>query len=185
MSPEAAFDGGRLTSDGGITWLAEADGELGLCEGLARHIPDWRRREARHSLAALVRQRVYQIACGYEDQDDSDALREDPLLKLVCGSLPESGEDLASHPTICRMENAATARACYQMARSLVDLYTEQRGIGWEMHGRLVEKRGPPALETLNKAFDSPYTLVAFDSLANMTLGLVAVMIDRTEVIVG
>jgi hypothetical protein len=79
-------------------------------------------------MLSLLKQRVYQIACGYEDQNDSVFLRSDPLLKLVCGALPESGEDLASQPTICRMENAVTNRACYQMARALAELYIAQRG---------------------------------------------------------
>jgi Transposase DDE domain group 1 len=78
---EAAFDGGRLTSDGGLCWLAKADEQLGLCEAIARQVPEWRGPSVRHSLLTLVRQRVYQIACGYEDQDDADALRKDPLLK--------------------------------------------------------------------------------------------------------
>jgi Transposase DDE domain group 1 len=79
-------------------------------------------------MLSLLKQRVYQIACGYEDQNDSNFLGSDPLLKLVCGALPESGEDLASQPTICRMENAVTNRACYQMARALAELYIAQRG---------------------------------------------------------
>ena len=79
-------------------------------------------------MLSLLKQRVFQIACGYEDQNDSNFLRSDPLLKLVCGALPESGEDLASQPTICRMENAGTNRACYQMARALAELYIAQRG---------------------------------------------------------
>src|ERR671936_2766356 len=82
---EAAFDAGRLTSDGGLPWLAQADQALGLCAALAACIPDWRRGPVRHALEALVRQRVYQIACGYEDQNDATTLRSDPLLKLVCG----------------------------------------------------------------------------------------------------
>src|SRR5215208_1025803 len=112
---EAAFDGGRLTSDGGVLWLARVDSEMGLCEAISECVPEWRRRKARHSLASLVRQRVFQIACGYDDQNDSDTLREDPLFKLVCGSLPESGLDLASQPTISRHENAATMRSCHRM----------------------------------------------------------------------
>ena len=92
LSLEAAFDGGRITSDGGMLWLAEADGQLGLCEAIAEHAPEWRGgRWLRHLLLALVRQRVYQIACGYEDQNDADTLRKDPLLKLVLGRLPETG----------------------------------------------------------------------------------------------
>jgi hypothetical protein len=123
----AAFDAGRLTSDGGLPWLAEADGALGLCEALAAEVPEWRRGPARHSLATLVRQRVYQIACGYEDQDDADTLRADPLLKLVCGRLPEGGADLASQPTLSRLENAVDRAACYRLARALVAVYLRER----------------------------------------------------------
>ena len=99
LALEVAFDGGGLTSDGGIAWLAEVDSELGLCEAVSEHVPEWRRGRARHSLAALVKQRVLQVACGYEDQNDADALRSDPLLKLACGRLPETEEDLASLPS--------------------------------------------------------------------------------------
>jgi hypothetical protein len=124
---EAAFDAGRLTSDGGLPWLAEADGALGLCEALAACIPEWRRGPVRHALATLVRQRVYQIACGYEDQDDADTLRADPLLKLACGRRPESGADLASQPTLSRLENAVDRRACYRLAQALVGVYQQER----------------------------------------------------------
>ena len=75
----------------------------------------------------MLKQRVFQIASGYEDQNDADALRRDPLLKMVCGSLPEGGPDLASQPTICRLENAASMRSCYQIAEILFELYLSQR----------------------------------------------------------
>ncbi|MDP8972528.1 MAG: IS1380 family transposase [Actinomycetota bacterium] len=128
LALEAAFDGGRITSDGGLCWLAEADRDLGLCEAIARRVPERRGPSVRHPLAMLVRQRVYQIACGYEDQNDSDALRKDPLLKLVLGSLPQTGADLASQPTISRLENAPDARACLRIARELGELYIRERG---------------------------------------------------------
>lgn len=131
LALEAAFDGGRLTADGGgLPWLAQADSELGLCESLAERVPEWRRGggAVRHPLEDLVRQRVYQIACGYEDQDDADFLRADPLFKLACGRLPETGEDLASQPTLSRLENAPGPRACYRMAQALVELYVRRRG---------------------------------------------------------
>ena len=128
LALEAAFDGGRLTSDGGIAWLAEVDSEMGLCEAIAEHVPEWRRLGARHSMVALIKQRVFQVACGYEDQNDADFLRADPLLKLACGSLPQSGQDLASQPTLSRLENAVDARACYRMALALLDPYVGQRG---------------------------------------------------------
>jgi hypothetical protein len=127
LALEAAFDGGRITSDGGVLWLAEMDKEMGLCEAISRCIPEWRKRKGHHSLLSLVRQRVFQIACGYEDQNDSDTLREDPLLKLSCGSRPQSGPDLASQPTISRMENAATARSCRRIAEALFGRYLNER----------------------------------------------------------
>jgi hypothetical protein len=129
LALEAAFDGGRITSDGGLCWLAEMDRELGLCEKIAHYIPEWRNESCvRHSLLTLVRQRVFQIACGYEDQNDSNSLRTDPLLKLVCGSLPETGSDLASQPTISRLENAPDAKACLRVARTLAEFYIRERG---------------------------------------------------------
>ncbi|MBV9282916.1 MAG: IS1380 family transposase [Chloroflexi bacterium] len=124
---DVSFDGPQLTSDGGLCWLSEADTALGLCAALAAHIPEWRRGSVHHSLEALVRQRVFQIACGYEDQDDADTLRSDPLLKLVCGRLPE-GPDLASQPTLSRLENAVDAKACYRLALALLRLYLQERG---------------------------------------------------------
>jgi len=121
------FLGGRLTSDGGLAWVAAADAELGLTAALAAVIPEWRKRRGRHALPALVAQRVYQIACGYEDQDDADRLRADPLLKLVCGRLPETGDDLASQPTFSRLENAVTARTGYRLAAALGAVYLRER----------------------------------------------------------
>jgi len=124
---EASFDGGRLTSDGGLPWLAQAETRVGVCAAFAARIPEWRRGPVRHTRETLVRQRVFQIACGYEDQDDADFLRTDPLLKLVCGRLPETGRDLASQPTFSRLENAVDRRACYHLAVALGALYLRER----------------------------------------------------------
>jgi hypothetical protein len=122
LALEAAFDGGRVTSDGGLVWLAETDRELGLCESIASHVPEWRGPSVRHSLETLVGQRVFQIASGYEDQNDADALRSDPLLKLVLGRLPETDLDLASQPTLSRLENAPGPKECLRIARALAEL---------------------------------------------------------------
>jgi hypothetical protein len=124
----AAFDGGQLTSDGGLPWLAEADAALDRCATLAHCIPDWRRGPVVHTRETLLRQRIFQIACGYEDQDDADALRTDPLLKLVCGRLPASGAPLASQPTISRLENHVERHAAERLAAALVELYVRERG---------------------------------------------------------
>jgi hypothetical protein len=133
LALEAAFDGGRLTSDGGLPWLLQAEEATGICAALAACVPEWRRGRVRHSLSALVRQRVFQIACGYEDQNDADTLRSDPLLKQVCGQLPESGPDLASQPTLSRLENAVDRHACRRLADALLGVYLQQR-----------EQTGPP-----------------------------------------
>jgi Transposase DDE domain group 1 len=122
------FDAGRLTADGGLPWLAEAEAALGLCAAVAAAVPDWRRGPVRHSLATLVRQRVFQIACGYPDQDDADALRGDPLLKLVCGRAPATGADLASQPTLSRLENAVDGPTCARLADVLFACYLRERG---------------------------------------------------------
>jgi hypothetical protein len=126
---DAAFDGGRLTSDGGLPWVAEADAALDLCAALARCIPEWRTPgRIRHPLVDLVRQRVYSIACGYADQNDATSLRLDPLLKLVCGRLPDTGAELASQPTLSRLENAVDRRTIEALAIALADLYVRERG---------------------------------------------------------
>ncbi|MEY9635939.1 hypothetical protein ABIF66_004193 [Bradyrhizobium japonicum] len=82
----AAFDGGRLTSNGGVMLLAMAERRLGLANNLARVFPD-RRDPTRvvHSLVDMLRARMFAICCGYEDADDLDHLRSDPAFKLACG----------------------------------------------------------------------------------------------------
>src|SRR5712691_3606951 len=127
LALEATFDGGRLTSDGGLPWLVEAEEAIGICAAFAACIPEWRGPHVQHSLEALVRQRVFQIACGYEDQNDADTLRTDPLLKLVCGRRPESDADLASQPTISRLENAVDRHACVRLAHALLEVYLRAR----------------------------------------------------------
>lgn len=131
---EAAFDGGRLTSDGGLPWLERAEAAVGVCRAVAEQLPDWRRGPVVHALQTLVRQRVFQLACGYADQDDADTLRHDPLLKAVCGRPPDSGPALASQPTLSRLENAADRRACRRAAKALLAVYLRER-----------ERRGVPA----------------------------------------
>jgi len=120
----AAFDGGRLSSDGGVLLLAEAARRMGIAEKLAAAIPD-RRDPARvvHGLAEILLARMLAIACGYEDADDLDSLRSDPAFKLACGRLPDSGTDLMSQPTISRWENAPSVRDLVRLGRVMIDLY--------------------------------------------------------------
>ena len=102
----AAFDGGRITSNGGVMILAAAERKLGVAEKLAAVICDPLR--VVHLLPDILRARIFAIACGYEDADDLDWLRSDPAFKLACGRLPDSGHDLCSQPTMSRWENAPT-----------------------------------------------------------------------------
>lgn len=88
----------------------------------------WLFRAPLGNLATLVRQRVYQIACGYEDQNDANTFRSDPLLKVVLGRRPETDRDLASQPTLSRLENALGPKDCLHIARALVELYVRERG---------------------------------------------------------
>src|SRR5205823_14811845 len=117
------FDGGQVSSGGGLPWVVEAEAALGVCAALAGCVPEWRRGRVRHSLVTLVRQRVFQIACGHEDQNDAAMLRADPLFKLACGRLPASEADLASQPTLSRLENAVDRHAVERLATVLADLY--------------------------------------------------------------
>jgi hypothetical protein len=121
----AAFDGGRITSDGGVMLLAQAERRLGIAERLAQVIPDRRDPDrVTHLLPdILLRARIFAIACGYEDADDLDRLRCDPAFKLACGRLPDSGIDLCSQPTISRWENAPALRDLIRLTGVMVDLY--------------------------------------------------------------
>jgi hypothetical protein len=120
----AAFDGGRLTSDGGVMLLAAAERQLGICDRLAALIADPRDpSRVVHPLADILRARILAIACGYEDADDLDHLRRDPGFKLACGRLPDTGRDLCSQPTMSRWENAPSLREVVRLMRAMVDLY--------------------------------------------------------------
>ncbi len=120
----AAFDGGRMTSDGGVMLLAAIETSLGIAAKLARLIADPRRPAfVTHSVADILRARMLAIACGYEDGDDLDHLRTDPGFKLACGRLPDSGTDLCSQPTVSRWENAPDLRAVIRLTYAMVDLY--------------------------------------------------------------
>ena len=117
-----AFEGGRLTSDGGVMLLSLAERRLGIAERLARRIPDRRdRTRIAHSFADMIRARIFAICCGYEDADDLDLLRVDPAFKLACGRLPDTGRDLASQPTLSRLENTPTLRDVIRLTYALVD----------------------------------------------------------------
>ena len=111
------FEGGQLTSDAGLLLLREVEQQLGLVEALANVIPDTRdARYTEHRTKELLLQRIGQIISGYEDANDCNTLRQDPVFKIFAGRLPESDAGLASQPTMCRFENRATRKMLYQIA---------------------------------------------------------------------
>jgi len=121
------FQGGEITSDAGLLLIRQADNSLGLISGLAECISD--RRDARyveHDLLTLQRQRIYQIVAGYEDCNDADVLRRDPALKAACERLL-SEDDLASQPTLSRLENSVTAKDIYRIGEYFLDFYIKKK----------------------------------------------------------
>ncbi|WP_037521893.1 IS1380 family transposase [Sphingomonas sp. LH128] len=120
----AAFDGGRLTSDGGVLLLGQAERAMGICRRLAGCISDPRDpSRVIHALDDILRARVLAICCGYEDADDLDTLRDDPGFRLALGKLPGAGAGLASQPTMSRWENAPTTRELGRMMRAMIGIY--------------------------------------------------------------
>jgi hypothetical protein len=120
----ARFDGGRLSSDGGVLLFPGIERRLGIADLLATCLHDERDpASTTHTYADMIRARLFAIACGYEDCDDLDALRFDPAFKLACGRLAETGDDLMSQPTLSRLENAASWRQLAHMGLSMIDLF--------------------------------------------------------------
>jgi hypothetical protein len=120
----AAFDGGRITSDGGVLLLGTIERRLGIAAKLAGLITDPRDPAlVTHSVDDILRGRILAIACGYEDADDLDHLRTDPVFKLACNRLPDSGGDLCSQPTVSRWENAPPWREVVRMTDAMIDIY--------------------------------------------------------------
>lgn len=118
-----SFDGGALSSDLGPLVLRSIDRQIGLTERLTNAFDDRRHPSyITHTIRELFAQRTYQVACAYEDCNDANALRSDPMFKLGLDRKPlDAGNDLASAPTFSRLENAATPQDIFRMAQAFVD----------------------------------------------------------------
>ena len=122
----AAFDGGAISSDGGLVLLREAERRLGLSAVLAKCLRDRRDpTQIIHQLDEMLMFRMFAISNGYEDADDCDALRKDPLFKLAVGRAPESGDALCSQPTMSRLENMPSKIEAARMTAALVDVFCQ------------------------------------------------------------
>ncbi|MGA2495955.1 MAG: IS1380 family transposase, partial [Roseiarcus sp.] len=121
----AKFDGGLLSSDGGIIVLREVEQRLRVADRMAACIKDPRAPDQiTHSLADVIRFRLLMIAAGYEDGNDASSLRRDPMFKMALDLAP-SDRELCSQSTISRLENLPDARALLRMGCAMVDLYCE------------------------------------------------------------
>jgi hypothetical protein len=121
----ADFKGGEVSSDLGALILSAVDQRIHLVDRLTQAIRDIRHPSyITHSLRDLLTQRVFQIASGYEDGNDANALRMDPLFKLAAGRAPlEPGSALAGSATFSRLEGALGPRDIYRLARALVEQF--------------------------------------------------------------
>ena len=116
------FSGLDLSSDAGLLLVKQAEENLKVAQGISTCLEDDRQQnQVKHSLFQLVSQRIYQIAAGYEDTNDSNYLRHDPIFTIICDKIPEMGAELlASQPTISRLENGITKQEIKRIRRFFV-----------------------------------------------------------------
>ena len=163
----ALFDEPRVSSDGGVLLLREVDRQIGLMDRLAEVITDNRRAShVAHQIAELMRQRAYQIGCGYEDADDCDHLRTDPALKTAVGRDPADDPDLGSQPTMTRLENAVTVRDLLRLGYAFIDQFiasydTEPEVIVLDMDPTADHAHGHQQLTFFN-AYEDEYCFMPF-----------------------
>ena len=121
----ADFAGGGLSSDLGPLLLSGVDRQIGLTSRLAAAINDRRHPSyIDHATQEIITQRVYQIASGYEDGNDCNTLRHDPMFRLGAGRTPfDANSALASGSTISRFEHAVTTRDIYRISQALLMQY--------------------------------------------------------------
>ena len=118
----ARFDRPAASSDGGAILLKAADRRLGLMDALAGCLRDTREpAKVRHGLDELLAQRVYGLACGYEDANDAARLVDDPIHKLLLGRDAINGDALASQPTLSRFENGVTRAELLHLSEALYE----------------------------------------------------------------
>jgi DDE family transposase len=135
----ARFDQANGSSDGGAILLKAADRRYGLIQALAGCLRDQRQAgKVNHSLRELLAQRVFSIACGYPDANDSARLSSDPIHKMLLDRDPVTGRDLASQPTLSRFENSIRPRELYRLGETLADCVIERHAKRLRGRARLV-----------------------------------------------
>jgi len=120
----AAFDGGMLSSDAGVLLLRNVEKQFGIAQRLSACLKDKRDPDfIKHTVEEMLRLRMFAIAAGYEDGNDVDRLRYDPVFKMAVGRPPESGDPLCSQPTLSRLENAPSRTELGRMMLAMVDQF--------------------------------------------------------------
>ena len=118
------FEGGQITSDAGAVLLREVDRRIGLIDAINGSIPDPRHGGMIvHDQHTLLAQRVFAIALGYEDLNDHQTLRNDPLFQIVSDRGVEDEVPLASPSTLCRLENRVDRASLVRIAEVFVDQF--------------------------------------------------------------
>jgi hypothetical protein len=126
---QADFNGGKLTSDAGTLLLREVDRHLGLMDQLNDCIPDPRNQAlVVHQQRTLLAQRIFGIALGYEDLNDQQTLRDDPLFQTITERGLSDEQPLASPPTLCRLENRITRESLVRISRVFVEHFIASYG---------------------------------------------------------
>ena len=122
----ADFAGGSITSDAGAVLLREVDRQLELVARLDAVIPDPRNQALiTHQQSTMLRQRILAIALGYEDGNDHQQLRDDPLMQLVSERGIDPDQPLASPPTLCRLENRVSRKTLADIAKVFVEVFIQ------------------------------------------------------------
>jgi hypothetical protein len=133
------FDQRQGSSDGGAVLLKAAETRYGLIAGMSGCLLDSRQAgKVDHSLRDLFAQRVFSIACGYADANDSARLAADPMHKMLLDRDPATGLDMASQPTLSRFENAVGPRQLYHMGALLAESVIERHAQRLHHHARLI-----------------------------------------------
>ena len=137
---QVAFDAPNQSSDGGALLIGGLDHSLGLCKRIVAAICDKRQPgKIDHPLHEMIEQRIYMGACGYDDLNDANKLRADPIFKFMCAS---AGQELASASTLCRLENSLTRRDLWRIGQTLLD---------WQIkHQRKLRSNRKPRIVTID-----------------------------------
>ena len=163
----ADFSGGQITSDAGLLPLRAFDECHQLTRDLAETLSDPRQDDRiRHDSLALLRQRIYQIVAGYEDANDADRLRHDPLLQIIADQ--KLGEALGSQPTLSRWENAPSGRDLVRLNDALLKQFIRLCGNRFANGERSCWMWIPPTIPLLGR-----------QQLPSLTVPMVSTCITR------